>query len=95
MALRFAVAYPQSVRSLVLADSALDGHTWSDDWQARWYGMREAAKTGQIAEAKRRWLEHLLFVRHALIPSWPHCWPAWLRTTAVRRACHLLRWMNN
>ena len=61
MALRFAVAYPQSVRSLVLADSALDGHTWSDDWQTRWYGMREAAKTGQIAEAKRRWLEHPLF----------------------------------
>src|ERR1700674_3686887 len=26
MALRFAAAYPQSVRSLVLADSALDGH---------------------------------------------------------------------
>src|ERR1035438_5607654 len=28
MTLRFAAAYPQSVRSLVLADSALDGHGW-------------------------------------------------------------------
>jgi len=61
MALRFALAYPQSVRSLVLADSALDGHSWSTDWQARWSGMREAAKAGQLAEAKRRWLDHPLF----------------------------------
>jgi 3-oxoadipate enol-lactonase len=61
MALRFAAAYPQSVRSLVLADSALDGHTWSVDWQTRWSEMRDAARASQIAEAKRRWLEHPLF----------------------------------
>jgi 3-oxoadipate enol-lactonase len=61
MALRFAAAYPQSVRSLVLADSALDGHGWSEDWQTRWNGMCHAARAGQLVDAKRRWLEHPLF----------------------------------
>jgi len=61
MALRFAAAYPQSVRSLVLADSALDGQTWSSDWQTRWKGMCDAAKAGRLADAKRQWLEHPLF----------------------------------
>lgn len=61
MALRFAAAYPQSLRSLVLANSALDGQTWSTDWQTRWSEMRDAARAGQMAEAKRRWLEHPLF----------------------------------
>ena len=59
--LRFAAAYPQSVRSLVLADPALDGQSWSADWQTRWYGMCEAARAGQLPDAKRRWLEHPLF----------------------------------
>ena len=61
MALRFAAACPQSVRSLVLADSALDGQTWSADWQRRWNGMCEAARTDQLADAKRQWVEHPLF----------------------------------
>jgi 3-oxoadipate enol-lactonase len=61
MALRFAATYPQSVRSLVLADSALDGQAWSADWQTRWNGMREAARVGRLADAKRQWLEHPLF----------------------------------
>jgi 3-oxoadipate enol-lactonase len=61
VALRFAAAYPQSVRSVVLADSALDGHTFSMDWQMRWNGMFEAARGGQLAEAKRQWVEHPLF----------------------------------
>lgn len=61
IALRFAAAYPQSVRSLVLADSAVDGQTWSMDWQTRWNRMSEVARGGQLAEAKRQWLEHPLF----------------------------------
>ena len=61
MALRFAVAYPESVRTLVLADSALDGQTWSPDWQTRWSGMCDAARAGRLADAKRQWLEHPLF----------------------------------
>ena len=61
MSLRFAAAYPQSVRSLVLADSALDGQTWSADWQTRWNGMCQAAKGGRLSDAKRQWLEHPIF----------------------------------
>ena len=63
MALRFAAACPGSVRSLVLADSALDGQTWSDDWQTRWQAMCVAAKAGQLVDAKRQWAEHPLFDR--------------------------------
>ena len=61
MALRFAATYPQLVSSLVLADSALDGYAWSVDWQKRWDEMCQAARGGQVAEARRRWLEHPLF----------------------------------
>jgi 3-oxoadipate enol-lactonase len=61
MALRFAAAYPKSVRSLVLADSALDGHSWSADWQTRWAAMCECAKMGRLDEARRQWFEHPLF----------------------------------
>ena len=61
MALRCAAAYPHSVRSLTLADPALDGQNWSTDWQARWSGMCSAARAGQLADAKRQWLEHPLF----------------------------------
>jgi 3-oxoadipate enol-lactonase len=60
-ALRVAQAAPQSVRSLTLADTALDGHTWSDDWLQRWRLMCGAAKTGDIAGARQYWLRHPLF----------------------------------
>lgn len=61
MALRFALAYPQSVRSLVLADSALDGHAWSADWLMRWNELCQASTEGCLAEVRRQWLEHPLF----------------------------------
>ena len=61
IALRFAAAYPGSVRSLVLSDSAVDGQDWSSEWLTRWNGMSEVARGGQLAEAKRQWLEHPLF----------------------------------
>lgn len=61
LALRFALTHPQAVRSLVLADSALDGYRWSVAWQERWRGILEAARAGDLEEAKRRWLHHPLF----------------------------------
>jgi pimeloyl-ACP methyl ester carboxylesterase len=61
MAIRFALAYPQAVRSLALVDSALDGYVWSADWQARWNTIDARAKAGDLAEARRLWLEHPLF----------------------------------
>jgi 3-oxoadipate enol-lactonase len=60
MALRFALAYPEMVSSLVLADSGLDGFAWSEDWQTRWNGICECTKAGRVGEGKRLWLEHPL-----------------------------------
>ncbi|HKR27117.1 MAG TPA: alpha/beta hydrolase [Acidobacteriaceae bacterium] len=69
MALRFAAAYPEMVRSLTLATTALDGHSWSSEWQSRWKAMCECAKAGRLAEAQRLWREHPLFASARPIPS--------------------------
>jgi 3-oxoadipate enol-lactonase len=61
VALRLAAHNPEAVRSLTLADPALDGHTWSADWLQRWRQMSDAAKRGDLAAAKRLWREHILF----------------------------------
>jgi pimeloyl-ACP methyl ester carboxylesterase len=61
LALRLAAQEPKTVKSLTLADPALDGHTWSADWLERWRQMTEAAKGGDTAAAKRLWREHILF----------------------------------
>jgi len=61
VALRVAGQHPEAVRSLTLADAALDGHTWTADWLQRWRKMTEAAKRGDFAAAKNLWREHILF----------------------------------
>jgi 3-oxoadipate enol-lactonase len=60
-ALRFALAYPQAVRSLTLVSCALDGHLWSAEWHKLWSLIDSTAKAGDIAAARRLWLEHPLF----------------------------------
>jgi 3-oxoadipate enol-lactonase len=61
VALRVAAQHPEAVRSLTLADPAMDGHSWTDDWLRRWRKMTEAAKRGDLGEAKKLWREHILF----------------------------------
>jgi 3-oxoadipate enol-lactonase len=61
VALRVAAQEPAAVRSLILADPALDGHLWSPDWLQRWRKMTDAAQRGELGSAKRLWLEHILF----------------------------------
>lgn len=61
VALRVAAQEPKAVRSLTLADPALDGHTWTDDWLQRWRKMSEAAKRGELNDARKLWREHILF----------------------------------
>lgn len=61
VALRVAATHPKAVRSLTLADAALDGHTWTLDWLQRWRTMTDAAKRGDLEQAKRLWREHILF----------------------------------
>jgi 3-oxoadipate enol-lactonase len=60
-ALRFALGYPAAVRSLVLVDSALDGHRWSEPWRAEWAAITALAQAGDIEGARQRWLAHALF----------------------------------
>jgi pimeloyl-ACP methyl ester carboxylesterase len=40
---------------------ALDGHLWSAEWHKLWSLIDSTAKTGDIAAARRLWLEHPLF----------------------------------
>jgi 3-oxoadipate enol-lactonase len=61
VALRIAAQCPEAVRSLTLADPALDGHAWTDDWLQRWRKMTEPAKCGDLSAAKKLWREHVLF----------------------------------
>lgn len=61
IALRIAMQQPTLVRTLTLADTALDGYRWSEPYAQSW---RLMAMTGRsdVAKAKRQWLEHELFV---------------------------------
>jgi 3-oxoadipate enol-lactonase len=61
VALRVAAQHPEVVRSLTLADPALDGHIWTEDWLQRWRSMTAAAKRGDLFAAKKLWREHILF----------------------------------
>jgi 3-oxoadipate enol-lactonase len=61
VALRVAAQHPEVVRSLTLADPALDGHIWTEDWLQRWRSMTAAAKLGDLCAAKKLWREHILF----------------------------------
>jgi pimeloyl-ACP methyl ester carboxylesterase len=61
VALRVAAQRPEAVRSLILADPALDGHRWTADWLNRWRSMTDAAKAGDLPHAKKLWREHILF----------------------------------
>jgi len=61
VALRMAAQEPESVRSLTLADAAMDGHLWSGEWLQRWRKMTDAAKQGDLRAAKQLWQEHTLF----------------------------------
>jgi len=60
-ALRVAVQNPEAVRSLTLADTALDGHTWTPEWLQSWQRITQAARRDDIAGARQLWLEHPLF----------------------------------
>jgi 3-oxoadipate enol-lactonase len=73
VALRVAAQEPQAVRSLTLADPALDGHVWTDDWLHRWRKMTEAAKRGDLDEAKKLWRDHVLFAPANAQPEVADC----------------------
>lgn len=57
----FALRYPQRVARLVLADAALGGYRFSEDWYARLNAVLQCGKAGDVAAAKALWLAHPLF----------------------------------
>jgi 3-oxoadipate enol-lactonase len=61
LALRFALDQPNAVKSLTLIDSALEGHSWSDEWRQSMRAIEEAAAQGGAGAARQRWLAHGLF----------------------------------
>ena len=61
VALQFALERPRAVRSLTLVDSVLDGYRMSDAWVRHWRAVVAVAEAGDLARAKRLWLEHDLF----------------------------------
>lgn len=60
LALRIAVEEPTAIRTLTLADTALDGYRWSEAYAQSWRLMYRLGRTN-VAEAKQQWLEHELF----------------------------------
>ena len=61
IATEFALAYPDSVASLVVVDSALDGYRWSQEWDNAITPIWTMGRAGDVAAAKQLWLDHPLF----------------------------------
>ncbi len=58
VALDFALAYPDRVRALVLADTMIGGYRWSGRWQAATAPIWNMAREEGVAPAKALWLAH-------------------------------------
>ncbi len=61
VALNFALAHPQRVAGLVLVDSVLEGHRWSEEQRTQDQFVFEQAQTAGIDAGKAAWLAHPLF----------------------------------
>jgi 3-oxoadipate enol-lactonase len=60
-ALHHALEYPAATRSLVLVDTALDGHPWMDEWDQSLDVIEAYAKRSGAKAGNERWLNHELF----------------------------------
>ncbi|MFV8816749.1 alpha/beta fold hydrolase [Haliea sp. E17] len=67
VALNFALAHPQRVRSLVLVSPGIVAWEWSGEWRERWRAVADAMRGGRLDEARERWWQHPLFepARHS------------------------------
>jgi len=62
IALHFALTFPKRIRALALADSALDGYRWSDEWNTSWEKMTRMSLQRGPKAANKLWIGHPLFV---------------------------------
>ena len=61
IAVRFALEHPDRVDRLILASPALMGWEWSAEWAGNFRACVKAARSGDMATARRLWLENPLF----------------------------------
>ncbi len=61
VALHHALLHPDATLSLVLVDSALDGHPWSDEWDQSLDVISAHAQAAGAKAGNERWLAHDLF----------------------------------
>lgn len=61
VALNFALSHPERVSRLILISPWLVGWEASDEWKGLWGKVAEAARSGDMALARRRWLDHPMF----------------------------------
>ncbi|HLF79370.1 MAG TPA: alpha/beta hydrolase [Dehalococcoidia bacterium] len=61
IALDYAVTYPEAMRSLVLIDSALGGHTWTPAFRPGVLGLADIAQRDGVAMALEVWMNNDLF----------------------------------
>lgn len=69
VSINFALDHPDRVRRLVLIAPALLGWDWSDDWRAAWRGVTNAARAGDMDDARRLWLGHAMFAAARQTPA--------------------------
>jgi pimeloyl-ACP methyl ester carboxylesterase len=65
----FALDHPDRVEKLVLISPALMGWEWTDEWRQLWRAMAKAARSGNMAKARRLWWQHPLFASTRASPA--------------------------
>ena len=61
LAVNFGLLYPEATKSLILADSALDGFVFSSEFLEPFGDIEACAKRGDVRAANQLWLNHTLF----------------------------------
>ena len=73
VAIDFALAYPDTARSLVPVDALFSGYRFSQDWDERTGLVWELAREFGVEAAKASWLDHPLFAPLAERPEAAAC----------------------
>ncbi len=69
IALGFSLDHPERVRSLALISPQIMGWDWSEQWRDNWQRITDAARAGNLDEAKRLWWGHPMFATTRASPA--------------------------